>query len=336
MEAAMLPLQSSSVDNVVWRISAPTTRTSLNVLVFSCSLIVALAAVALVVLLRKTEKRDFYGLRFIFICIVVVTVLIAYTGFMAQMMPPLIKQAQVSLEGRFPDSVLSPLLRDGFIPTARGWTPWIKAIVGFCLILLLLAVVLWQILRFRDFAEVEDILNEIAFKSPLLGVAPGELARGGDQQFARNSRRLAWFLIIPLLFTLVTGFLQIKYPLDFAGVQQVEESLVFALGSLLCITGFIVFYWFYYRVVLLWLHVALWFFQAFGMLTLIGFWYLWTLTYPKDELPIPVFVFGSATLLAYVGMGVWGAVVMKRLSSRLASDLNQNLKNRMNEIYENE
>lgn len=307
----------------------------MNVLTGTCAIVAALAIGVLVVINRKHHKKEFYGLRFVFICVVVLTISMSYSGFMAQMMPMLIKQSQITSDNHFPDMVLLPLLREGLLPTPRAWTPWIKAAVGIFIIMVILGTALWQLLRVRDFEEVDNILDEIAYRSPLLGLAPGQLARG-DAAFARNSRRLAWFLIIPLASIVTTGLLQLKYQLNFALLQQVEESIITSFGSLICITGFAVFYRFYYRVVLLWLHVALWSFQAVSMLSLIGFWFLRTTTSHFAEFPTPMFVFAGLDLLSFGAMAIYGAVVIKRLSPQLASGLNQNLKNQMDEMFDHE
>lgn len=339
-EAAFLLQTRNLFDNIVWKFTDDLAQLSLFVLIGDAIVFGITLTIVLVVLYRKSEPQ-FRGLRFAFISLVVVGNLFTYVGTLAQMIPPLIKVTLSSETIRdFPDNTLLPILKDGYNPSPRSWMPWGTAMVACNLTVASLAFCIWRILRLRDYREFDEIRSEVETRYLLLGATPSLLLRG--QTTSTRSRKVAFSYLVPSLCCIATGALLFVARVEFSNPQKFADIGILSLGATVGVAGFFLFFWSFYRVAVLWLHVALSIFQAISTAGIMSFWILWRVKYHDSNVPdiegaeIAVYTVGALAVVAFSLSALYASSFVQWATPILAGDVNVNVQNRMEDVYDHE
>jgi hypothetical protein len=340
--AIWLPLQCSSVDNLLWNLAKETSRVALSALLMSCGLLVALSIATIVMLNRPQHAPTFPGLRILFVISIVGSISIVYVGLLSQILPPMILVFQKRTEHAiaFPDTFVLPIFRDGLIPSPQSWTMWVQAIAGTVISLSLLGATLWNIIRLRDYKEVDLAFHEVEIRSSLLGVRPTSFF-SMQGKTSRSARIVSLLQLIPLAFSIATLILSWKHRVEAPEAQKTLEWIVVALGFAVCVIGGVTFTFLHYRIVLCWMHVVISFIQALGVGALIIYFVLSDYTVVVvDTDPIVYYVpkslygVAGASGVAYLFAGIYGLIFIQRKGGSIAADMNAKIKSRMDTLLQ--
>lgn len=340
--AIWLPLQCSSVDNLLWNLAKNPSKVALSALLTSCGFLVALSVSAIVVVNRNVSTFKFPGLRLLFVITVVVSISIVYVGLLSQFLPPMVLVFQKKTErAPFPDSFVVPIFRDGLIPSPQSWTMWAQAIIGTVVSMGLLGAALWHIIRLRDYKEVDIAFHEIEIRSSLLGVRPSSFF-SSQGSTSRSARVVSLLQLVPLAFSVATFILSWNERQNSPEAQKTLEWIVVALGFAVCVIGAVTFAFLHYRIVLCWLHVVISFIQALGVGALIIYFVLsdFTVVVGDTEVDhiyyVPKSLYGvaGASGVAYLCSGIYGLVFIQRKGGSIAADMNAKIRNRMDSILQ--
>lgn len=338
-ESALLLRTRNLFSNIVWMLTDDAARYSLAFLIADSVVFGAILIAVLVVLLRHSTF-EFPGLRAVFISLVIIGNAFVYIGIGAQLYPILIQVTSSAATVRaFPDFLLLPILQDGYVPSPRSWMPWGSAMAGSALVVAFLTFFLWSLLKIRDYSEYEEIRSEVEVKYSLLGASPALLLRGTTT--SARARKVAYLYFIPALCSIAVLGLLFRANVEFSNPQKRSDMAVVVLGALVGLLGFPLFGWSFYRVALLWLHIALSVVQALSTMGLMGFWLLWRLRFQDSTAPVPgfeiaVYTFGAVSVVFFFISAFYASKFVKWATPQLAGDVNVNVQNRMEYIYEGE
>jgi hypothetical protein len=298
-------------------------------------------AVATIVTLQRysNPQRRYPGLRFLMVTFLLSALVLVFLTLTAQNVMPIFAWAAIVPGTDTLRILVLQAIGARFLPSSRMWVPWASAAVITVTLVLMITYFLWRVVKERDYADINDVFHEVSIRSPLLGQAKTSLMRENDS--ARRARKFAFLWIIPAAFSIATEIslaLDREVILKDSAVLHATDSGLIANGAFVSLTGFGFFFWRHYFVILLWMQVvnSMWISVTTGAIVL-----NWTILQRsaaasnREPNLTPIILGSCASLLFMVG-SILTALFIRWVSKRLASEINESVQRKMDDIYDQE
>lgn len=325
-------------------------RTSL-IMLCVCIVILLLYAIATIVVLSRRGANDsddedsrYGGASFILVTYLLGAFSFVFVMMTPQNMLPLIVLAALPFNLRSIDHLVFEYASYAFLPSNRMWLPWASATIISLVFIAFIALCLWNVIRERDLKEFENVFREVSIRSSLLGTEGTSLLRGHKTR--QWARRFAFLWLIPAIFSAATFFF-----LSLGGGQFTLQALtrdstfvvnlsLVASGVLSALTGFGIFYFRHYLVVLLWIQTVSSLYSSVVTSAIVANWVVIqeasTGGFSTRWEDVALNLCGIVTALLFLTGSIFTALFIRWLGPRLAGDINSSVQRRMEDIYENE
>lgn len=282
------------------------------------------------------RRSPFTGLQLIFIFLAAQALVLTFSLLYAQSGVP-----ELLLQGlQFPESAMSAIIRVGLYPSTNGWVIQNVLSAAFFAITFAILAFLWQIIRARDYRDLENIQAEVESRSALLGMRDSTILRG-ETTLGPARKVSALFVALIIINIAFCSFTAISNSIPF-------RMIGFFIGVLgasiaLYLFSFCLFFWFHYRPVLLILSTTLTVVQGFVTAAMLVVFTLFRFVLSYHT---PGFA-NNASIMGYIGVASGGAQLLLSLitvifsvryitwaSPILAGDINSFMQKHLDGLYE--
>lgn len=313
------------------------------VLIVSVSILALYAFATLVILHRRgTENGDgrYRGASFILVTYLLGALLFVFVMMTPQNMMSITAVAPISSGRHLVHFLVFQFAASTFLPSSRMWLPWASATTISFVFVSFVAWCLWNVIRDRDLGELESVAHEVSIRSPLLGNRRSSLLQGNKTK--KRARKLAFLWIVPALFSagvLITlPSLRIEQGQG-TPVSSVNQGLI-AFGALSSLTGFAVFFFRHYIILLLWLQTIWSLYSSVAISVVVAYTMIIELaalgSSPMKVTNIFIDLLGVATALLFLVGSVLTALFIRWVGPQLTTEINNSVQKRMEDIYDNE